>query len=117
MARKVRFWWMLLMGWLFSAQPAAHIESAHRSMLVFAQERDPDAESVRPSTREEQKQGTEIAPPPAPPLPYAVNNSQMMAAQAWQEQERRDGLSTMEAARKSLNNAALLIVLSQRAAA
>jgi hypothetical protein len=66
MAKKVRFWWMLLIGWLFSAQPVAHIDGAHPSIIGLAQDHDPHAESEQPSPREAQQQGTEIAPPPRP---------------------------------------------------
>jgi hypothetical protein len=55
-------------------------------------------------------------PPRQTPLPLMVNNSQMIAAQWWQEEENRNALATMEVVRKNARNAALLTVLSQRAA-
>jgi hypothetical protein len=50
-------------------------------------------------------------PQPVPPLPRMVNNSMMAAAQAWQEQQERDALFTMEVARKNLRNAALFTLM------
>jgi hypothetical protein len=64
MAKKMRFWWMLLIGWLMSAQPVAHIVDRRPSILRLTQNHDPDAESEHLSADQTQKQGTEIAPPP-----------------------------------------------------
>jgi hypothetical protein len=59
----------------------------------------------------------EQAPPrPLQPVPRMVNTS-MMANDAWQEQQNRDALFTMEIARKNLRNAALFHVLSRPPAA
>ena len=57
-----------------------------------------------------------LLPPPPQPLPRMVNNSMDAAIQAWQEQQNRDALFTMEVARKGLRNAALFHQLNLRAA-
>jgi len=55
-----------------------------------------------------------LTPPPPEPLPSFVNNSAAGAAEHWAEQERRNGLFTIEVARKNPRNAALLTVLGAR---
>jgi hypothetical protein len=60
-----------------------------------------------------------LLPPtrPQPLLGGYVNNSMMANQDAWQEQQERDALFTMEVARKNLGNAALFHVLNRPPAA
>jgi hypothetical protein len=53
-----------------------------------------------------------LPPPPQPAVPRMVNTSTMIN-DAWQEQQNRDALFTMEVARKNSLNAALFHLLSR----
>jgi hypothetical protein len=58
-----------------------------------------------------------LLPPPPPQLVPRMVNTSMMANDAWQEQQNRDALFTMEVARKNLRNAALFHLLNRPPAA
>jgi hypothetical protein len=71
MTRKMRLWLTLLAAWLVNVLPTlAHVENHDPSIHIRAPDHDPDGESERSAVSQGQRQGTEIAPPPAPLPPF-----------------------------------------------
>jgi hypothetical protein len=79
MAKKVRFWWTLLVAWLVNMLPVPHVEVPRPSIVRITQDHDTDAGSEQPSASQAKKQRTEIAPPRAE-IPRFVSVMQNDAA-------------------------------------
>jgi hypothetical protein len=66
-AKKVGFWWALLVGWVLALLPAPHDDGTDNRARVVRPEHEPDSESELPAGAPVQPQGKEIAPVQPPP--------------------------------------------------